>query len=115
MGRVWRISLYFTGWKHAGNNLGEVLKQRATAGADPDVRCAVAQHAQAGRHRKKNAVMCWRRCGVYHHDAQARDQELSPEERLRFHQEHSGPLMQGLHACRWPVGPGKGEPNCTHY
>ena len=35
--------------------------------------------------------------GVYHHDALAREQELSPEERLRFHQEHSGPLMKGLH------------------
>src|ERR1035438_5027135 len=36
--------------------------------------------------------------GVYRHDALAREQELSPEDRLRFHQEHSGPLMKGLHA-----------------
>jgi hypothetical protein len=35
--------------------------------------------------------------GVYRHDAQARERELSPEARLRFHQEHSGPLMKGLH------------------
>ncbi len=35
--------------------------------------------------------------GVYHHDAVSREQELSPEDRLRFHQEHSGPLMKGLH------------------
>ena len=35
--------------------------------------------------------------GVYHCDALAREQKLSPEERLRFHQEHSGPLMKGLH------------------
>jgi transposase len=35
--------------------------------------------------------------GVYHHDALARKQELSPEARLRFHQEHSGPLMTKLH------------------
>jgi len=34
--------------------------------------------------------------GVYHHDAMAREQELSPEDRLRFHQEHRGPLMKGL-------------------
>ena len=34
---------------------------------------------------------------VYHHDALARDQELSREDRLRFHQGHSGPLMKGLH------------------
>ncbi|MEO7652863.1 MAG: transposase, partial [Bryobacteraceae bacterium] len=35
--------------------------------------------------------------GVYHNDALSRERELSPEDRLRFHQEHSGPLMQGLH------------------
>ena len=27
----------------------------------------------------------------------AREQSLSPEQRLRFHQEHSGPLMKALH------------------
>jgi hypothetical protein len=26
---AWTIALFFTGWKHAGENLGEVLKQRA--------------------------------------------------------------------------------------
>jgi transposase len=35
--------------------------------------------------------------GVYHYDAMAREQKLSPEDRLRFHQEHSGPLMRALH------------------
>jgi transposase len=35
--------------------------------------------------------------GVYHNDALAREQELSPQDRLRFHQEHSGPLMKELH------------------
>jgi len=35
--------------------------------------------------------------GVYHYDALAREQKLSAEERLRFHQEQSGPLMTGLH------------------
>ena len=34
---------------------------------------------------------------VYRNDALAREQKLSPEERLRFHQEHSGPLMKELH------------------
>ena len=34
---------------------------------------------------------------VYHHDALAREQAMSPEQRLRFHQDHSGPLMKGLH------------------
>jgi hypothetical protein len=26
---AWRIALYFAGWKHAGENIAEVLKQRA--------------------------------------------------------------------------------------
>jgi transposase len=33
---------------------------------------------------------------VYHNDALAREQELSAEERLRFHQERSGPVMSEL-------------------
>ena len=35
--------------------------------------------------------------GIWHHDALAREQKLSSEERLRLHQEHSGPLMKTLH------------------
>jgi len=33
---------------------------------------------------------------VYQNDSLAREQELSPEARLRFHQEHSGPVMKEL-------------------
>ncbi len=35
---------------------------------------------------------------VYGYDDQAREQGMSPDERLHFHQEHSGPLMEKLHA-----------------
>ena len=35
---------------------------------------------------------------VYGYDAEARELEPSPEERLRFHQQHSQPLMDKLHA-----------------
>jgi hypothetical protein len=34
---------------------------------------------------------------VYQYDAEARVGKLSPTERLRFHQQHSGPVMQQLH------------------
>ena len=34
---------------------------------------------------------------VYHNDAHAKERKLSPEERLTFHQEHSGPVMDDLH------------------
>ena len=39
-----KIALFFTGREHAGENLADVLKQRArgTAASDPDVRCTVA-------------------------------------------------------------------------
>jgi hypothetical protein len=49
------------------------------------------------RNRKECRYVLETLRGVYHHDAQAREQELSPEDRLRFHQEHSGPLTKGLH------------------
>lgn len=35
---------------------------------------------------------------VYHHDAIARDQGMTPDERLRFHQEKSAPVMDRLHS-----------------
>ena len=35
---------------------------------------------------------------VYRYDAEAREQAMSPEARLRFHQEHSQPVMARLHA-----------------
>jgi hypothetical protein len=34
---------------------------------------------------------------VYKYDADARERHLSPAERLEFHQQHSGPVMQQLH------------------
>jgi len=36
---------------------------------------------------------------VYHHDAEARDHSLSPEDRLAYHQRLSGPVLEDLH--RW--------------
>jgi hypothetical protein len=35
---------------------------------------------------------------VYRYDAEAEERDLSPEARLRFHQEHSEPAMKQLHA-----------------
>ena len=34
---------------------------------------------------------------IYHFDAQARDQKLSPQSRLEFHQANSGPILEHLH------------------
>jgi hypothetical protein len=47
---------------------------------------------------RSNAATCSRPWEVYGYDAEARERGLSPEERLRFHQEHSHLLMDNLHA-----------------
>jgi transposase len=131
---VWRIALYFTGWKHAGENIGEVLKQRARELPAPIQMCdALSRNTPKGvetlianclAHGRRQVVEVVdnfpEECrhvletlrGVYHYDGLAREQKLLPEERLRFHQEHSGPLMKGLHAwLEAQLAEHKTEPN----
>jgi transposase len=117
---AWRIALFFTGPKHAGENIAEVLKERARELPAPIQMCdALARNtpklpgvkvllanclAHARRQLVEVADNFPQECRhvlealgcVYHNDALAREQELSPEERLHFHQEHSGPLMKEL-------------------
>ena len=38
---------------------------------------------------------------VYGHDAEARERSLTPEERLRLHQERSGPVMDATARSGW--------------
>jgi transposase len=116
----WRIALFFTGPKHAGENIADVLKQRASELPAPIQMCdALSRNvpklpgvrvllanclAHARRQLVEVADNFPQECRhvlealgcVYHNDALAREQELSPEERLRFHQEHSGPVMKEL-------------------
>jgi transposase len=115
---AWTIALFFTGWKHAGENIAEVLKQRASGLPAPIQMCdALSRHTPKGVETlRANCLAHGRRqivevvdnfpeeCryvletlgAVYHYDALAREQGLSLEERLLFHQEHSGPLMKDL-------------------
>jgi transposase len=48
--REWKIGLYFTGWKHAGENLADVLKWRAAELEAPIQMCdgPLAEHAKTG-------------------------------------------------------------------
>ncbi len=116
-----KIALFFTGAKHAGENLAEVLKKRARDLAPPVQMCdALARNkpkldgtktllANCLAHGRRQFVEVVENFpaefrhvlealrGVYHNDAVAREQNLSAEERLRFHREHSGPLMEALH------------------
>lgn len=116
---AWTVALFFTGWKHAGENIAEVLKQRAHELPAPIQMCdALSRNTPKGvetlianclAHGRRQIVEVVdhfpEECryvletlrGVYHNDALSRERELSPDDRLRFHQEHSGPLMTGLH------------------
>ena len=118
---AWTVALFFTGWKHAGENLAEVLKQRARelpapiqmsdalSRNSPKVEGVETLQANCLAHGRRQVVevadnfpeesryVLERLRDVYHHDAQARGQAMSPVQRLHFHQEHSGPLMKGLH------------------
>src|SRR4051794_7522072 len=115
-----RIALFFTGPKHAGENIAEVLKRRARELPAPIQMCdALARNvpkpsgvttllANCLAHGRRQIVEVAENfpeaCRhvletlgrVYHNDGQARERELSPEDRLRFHQERSGPMLQDL-------------------
>jgi rubredoxin len=131
---TWTIALFFTGSKHAGENIAEVLKQRAHGLPAPIQMCdALSRNTPKGvetlmanclAHGRRQVVEVVdhfpEECryvletlgGVYHNDAVSREQELSPEDRLHFHQQYSGPLIKGLH--KWmeaQLAEHKTEPN----
>jgi transposase len=133
---AWRIALFFSGWKHAGENIAAVLKQRARELPAPIQMCdALSRNtpklegieillANCLAHGRRQIVEVAENfpeeCryvletlgGVYHNDALTGEQELSPGERLRFHQEHSSPLMKQLHAwMEAQLAEHKTEPN----
>ena len=114
-----RIALFFTGRQHAGENLQDVLAQRAAGLNTPLQMCdALSRNmpadlativanclAHARRHFvdvvEHFPVQCRHVLEalsvVYKNDAEARKQNLSPEARLRLHQAESGPVMEKLH------------------
>ena len=121
-GQGWKIALYFTGTKHAGENLAEVLKRRAKPASPPIQMCdALSRNvpklpagveillanclAHGRRQFVEVAANFPDECRyvlemlgqVYGYDAEARERSLTPEERLQLHQAHSGPVMEKLH------------------
>lgn len=113
-----RVALFFTGRKHAGENLRDVLAQRAKELEPPIQMCdALSRNMPAElqtilanclAHGRRNFVDIVdnfkEECGyvlealklVYQNDAEARQQQLSPETRLEFHQTHSRPVLEEL-------------------
>jgi len=116
------VALFFTGRQHAGENLADVLKRRAAELAPPMQMCdalsrnlpklpekleIIVGHCLAHARRRfvevtpnfpEECRLVLEQLGeVYHNDARAREQGLTPEERLRFHQLYSGAVMEQLH------------------
>ena len=128
------IAAFFTGSQHAGENLADVLRRRAKELAPPIQMCdALSRNAPAAflvllanciAHARRHFVDVVNsfpsECryvletlrGVFHFDAQAKEQGLSPQARLLFHQQNSLPLMDGLHTwCKQQFEERKVEPN----
>ena len=129
-----RIALFFTGHRHAGENLAAVLKQRASELGRPIQMCdALARNmpeeleaivgnclAHGRRRFVEVAPNFPDEClhvleilkAVYKNDAEAKRQGMSDQERLDWHQAHSGPKMAELE--RWlteQIEQHKVEPN----
>jgi len=113
------IALFFTGWKHAGENLRDVLAQRASQLGPPMQMCdalsrnlpgelkTILANCLAHARRKFTDVVQYfgqevryvlkALAVIYKNDADARKQNLSPEARLQWHQTKSAPVMKELH------------------
>lgn len=129
-----RIAMFFSGRRHAGENLAEVLAHRAKTLAPPIQMCdALSRNVPAAfktilanclAHGRRQFVEVAERfpeeCryvletlrDVYRNDAIARERDLSPEQRLAFHQAESGPIMEQLQAwCTRQLDDRLVEPN----
>lgn len=116
-----KVAIYVTGPRHAGENMTDFLKQRqegleamigmadALSHNNPKVPPGVDIMMSAClTHGRRQFVDVFenfpQECRyvieqlglVYYHDQQCKDQGLSKDERLKFHQEKSGPVMDGL-------------------
>ena len=114
-----KIALFFTGAKHAGENLNDVLAQRAPELCPPIQMCDGLSRnlprefevilAGCNIHARRNFVDVAARfpneCRyvletfreLYKNDALAQERGMSAEERLAFHKAETGPLMETFH------------------
>lgn len=113
------IALFFTGRKHAGENMADLLAKREE-GLDLPIQMAdalsrnapkeaTAIHGNCLTHARRNFVdvaesfpeecrhVIRLLAKVYENDAKTKEEKMTPEERLTYHEAHSGPLMEDLH------------------
>jgi hypothetical protein len=113
-----QIALFFTGQKHAGENLAELLAQRNIELSAPIQMCDGLSRnlpaefttllARCNAHNRRNFIdveaafpdevrhVLETIAQVYRNDAFTRQRDLSADERLRYHQAQSAPLLEGL-------------------
>jgi len=115
-----KIALFFTGRKHAGENFSDLLEKRDSDRSPPIQMC----DAKNGNTREGTGVIVSNcntharryfvdvsenfpdECSyviidvykeIYKNDSIAKEKHMSSDERLKFHQEKSGPIMDGFH------------------
>lgn len=117
--------LFCTGSKHAGDNMGDILKLRSST--SPLITMSDASSNNTPKDMDDDLLVRWIMCfclvhgrrkffdicnffetacdfvlgiisKVYKNEAHCVDKKYSDEERLSYHQEHSAPLMESLHA-----------------
>ena len=116
-----KVVLFFTGHKHAGQNLADVLAHRARELELPiqmsdalacnfagELKTIISKCLTHGRRKFVEVMEHFPEpcryvievlAKVYANDAHCRDEKMSPEQRLLHHQAHSAEPMQELH--RW--------------
>lgn len=116
-----KVVLFFTGHAHAGKNMERVLANRAqelapamqmsdalAANVAGEFKTVLANCLAHGRRQVADVAEQFPQAArhviealaeVYKHDATCREDALSAQQRLSFHQEHSKPIMDELE--RW--------------
>jgi hypothetical protein len=113
-----KIALFYTGRKHAGENIADLLQQRQSDRSPPIQMCdalsrntsdafktILANCLAHGRRKFVEVALNFpEQCRyvietlaeVYKNDQIAKDQNMTADQRLHFHQSESGPLMKKL-------------------
>lgn len=128
-----KVALFFTGWKHAGDNLDELLEKRSEDLPPPIQECDALSRNVPKNHETKlaNCIAHLRRkfyelVDVWPKEVAKIIGEFSslfvnehtapedPEERLKWHQKESRPIMERLkNFCNSLIEEKKVEPNSS--